>query len=328
MDIEFNNDKTVSISTPEYIDEAIECFGEDLGKSVTSPATKNLFDVNEESKPLSAKKQEIFHSVVARVLLMMKRSRPDLETAISFLCTRVAYSTEEDWEKLRRLLKFLQQTKSDKRVIGAKSLTELNTWIDASYAVHPNMRGHTGGVMSMGHGVIHARAGKQKLNVKSSTEAEIVGLSEYLPYNIYIKNFMEEQGYVLKKNEVKQDNMSAIRMEKNGRNSCTGNSRHVHIRYFFVKDRIDKGELTIEYCPTTEMLADYFTKPLQGGLFKRMRAVIMGWADVDTLQEGYDAHTNKERVENTNDVDSINVFKCDVTNDLKYKTYAEAVNTK
>jgi len=76
------------------------------------------------------------------------------------------------------------------------------------------------------------------------------------------------------------------------------------------------------------MLADYFTKPLQGGLFKRIRAVIMGWADVDTLQEGYDSHTNKERVENSNEVDSINVFKCDNTNDMKYKTYAEAVNTK
>ena len=84
----------------------------------------------------------------------------------------------------------------------------------------------------MGTGVIHARAGKQNLNVKSSTEAEVVGLSEYLP-----KFFMKEQGYKLCKNEVKQDNESAIRMEKNGRNSCTGNSRHVDIRYFFVKDR-------------------------------------------------------------------------------------------
>ena len=86
--------------------------------------------------------------------------------------------------------------------------------------------------MSMGQGVIHARAGKQKLNVKSSTEAEIVGLSEYLPYNIHITNFMKEQGYELKRNEIKQDNMSAKRVEKNGRNSCTGNSRHVDIRYF------------------------------------------------------------------------------------------------
>ena len=56
------------------------------------------------------------------------------------------------------------------------------------------MRGYTGGTMSMGQGVINARDGKQKLNMKSSTEAEIVGLSEYLPHNIHITNFMKEQG--------------------------------------------------------------------------------------------------------------------------------------
>ena len=58
--------------------------------------------------------------------------------------------------------------------------------------------------------------------------------------------------------------LSAIHMEKNGRNSCTGNSRHIHIIYFFVKDIIYKGEMRVEYCPTHLLLADLFTKPLMG----------------------------------------------------------------
>ena len=58
-------------------------------------------------------------------------------------------------------------------------------------------------------------------------------------------------------------------MEINGRNSCTGNSRHVNIRYFLVKDRVDKKELEIQYCPTDIVLADFSTKSLQGSLFKR-----------------------------------------------------------
>ena len=73
-------------------------------------------------------------------------------------------------------------------------------------------------------------------------------------------------------------------MLKNGRNSCTGNSRHIDIRYFFVKDRIDKGEVRIEYCPSLIMLADYFTKPLQGYLFKKFRDVIMGYKHISTLK--------------------------------------------
>ncbi len=56
------------------------------------------------------------------------------------------------------------------------------------------------------------------------------------------------------------------------------------IRYFFVKDRVDKGEITVEYCPTHAMLADYFTKPLQGALFRKFRDVIMGNRTLDELE--------------------------------------------
>jgi len=138
----------------------------------------------------------------------------------------------------------------------------INEWVDAAYAVHPNMRSHTGGCISFGLGTLHARSTKQKLNTKSSTEAEIVGMSDYLLFNIWLRMFLEEQGHFLTKNIVYQDNQSAIKMERNGRNPCTGNSRHVDIRYFFVKDRIDKDEISVEYCPTDIMLADFLTKPL------------------------------------------------------------------
>ena len=108
------------------------------------------------------------------------------------------------------------------------------------------------------------RSLKQKLNTKSSRETEIVGMSEYVPCNIWLNMFLKEQGYDLLDNVVFQDNQSAIRMEINQRNSCAGNSRHIHIRYFFMKDRIEKKEMRVEYCPTKHMLTDYFTKPLQG----------------------------------------------------------------
>ena len=134
---------------------------------------------------------------------------------------------------------------------------------------------------------------------------------------------MKEQGYKLKKNEVRQDNMSTIRMEKNGRNSCTGNSRHVDIWYFFVNDRVDKRELTIEYCPRTEILADFFTKPLQVTLFKKMRAVFLGWEAIKTLRAGYESHIDKERVENTG-----KVSMSDVTSKDTKRTYADVVSMK
>ena len=88
---------------------------------------------------------------------------------IDFLCTRVSKSTEEDWVKLRRLLHYLYGTLDMNRIIGAKGLDLMETYVDASYAVHHDMRGHTGALMTLGRGIIQAKASKQKLNTKSST---------------------------------------------------------------------------------------------------------------------------------------------------------------
>ena len=108
---------------------------------------------------------------------------------------------------------------------------------------------------------------------------------------------MEEQGYQIKENILYQDNKSAILMEINGRNSCTGNSRHINIRYFWVKDRVDKGKIKIRYLPTHLMLADFFTKPLMGKLFETMREYIMGWKPIEDLILQFDEDRIKEDVE-------------------------------
>ena len=294
MNITIRKDKKVQIEMKDQVKETILAFDEDVTTSATTTAALHLFDINNDCPKLDEARSDNFHHVVAKLLYLSKRARPDIETAVAFLCTRVTKVDEDDWKKLLRVLKYLRSTIDLVRVIGASSLTELFSFIDAAYAVHWDMRSHTGGIMSMGCGALHTKSSRQKLNTKSSTEAEIVGISDYLPYNIWMRNFMKEQGYDLDKNVIYQDNQSAIRMERNGRNSCTGNSRHVDIRYFFVKDRVDKKEVTIEYCPTYIMLADYFTKALQGKQFAQLRDVIMGKISIQQL---FDMNTAlKERV--------------------------------
>ena len=66
-----------------------------------------------------------------------------------------------------------------------------------------------------------------------------------------------------------------MRMEKNGRKSIKGNSRHIDIRNFFIKDRVEKWRIIIMYCPTHLMLADYFTKPPQKALFHNFLDIII-----------------------------------------------------
>ena len=96
--------------------------------------------------------------------------------------------------------------------------------------------------------------------------------------------FLHGQVYGIMNNIVYQDNQIAIRTESNGRNYCTGNSRHINIRYFFVKDRVDEGGVKIEYFLTQLMLADYFTKPLKGKMLTIFRDVIMGYKSISSLK--------------------------------------------
>ena len=130
----------------------------------------------------------------------MKRDRPYIETSVSFLMTRVSKSNEKDWEKLKRCLGFMKGTIDDSRVIGADSLRDLHVWVDAYHAVHENMLDHTGGNISMGTGTTHNKSSKQKLNTRSTTESELVGVSEYLPYDLWQVNFFRHQGYEIRNN--------------------------------------------------------------------------------------------------------------------------------
>jgi hypothetical protein len=93
---------------------------------------------------------------------------------------------------------------------------------------------------------------------------------------LWTRYFIEGQGYNIEASILNQDNLSAILLEKNGRASSSKRTKHINVQYFFIKDRIASGELTVKHCPAAEMLADHFTKPLQGTLFRASRAEIQG----------------------------------------------------
>mmetsp|Transcript_18891 Transcript_18891/g.27102 ORF Transcript_18891/g.27102 Transcript_18891/m.27102 type:complete len:180 (+) Transcript_18891:74-613(+) len=137
-------------------------------------------------------------------------------------------------------------------------------------------RPESGSLISLGKGAIHAKSNKQRLMTKSSTESELVGLSDTLPMVIWVRNFLLEQGYNVNPAIIYQDNMSTIAMAKKGK-STNERTRHINIRYFFVKDKIESEEVTIEYLQTDEMIADLLTKPLQGEKFRRLRNLALNW---------------------------------------------------
>ena len=130
-------------------------------------------------------------------------------------------------------------------------------------------------MMSLGRGAAMSFLHRHKLNARSSTEAELIGIDDALPYIMWGLYFIEAQGYEVTHNILYQDNKSTILLAKNGRWSSSKRTKHINNRYFLVKDKIDRGELEVQHCGTKEMWSDVLTKPLQGRAYCEMRSNLM-----------------------------------------------------
>ena len=113
--------------------------------------------------------------------------------------------------------------------------------------------------------------------------------------------FLEAQNFIVTTNILYQDNQSAMKIEMNRKQSGGQKTKHMNIRYFWIKDRLKSEGIKVEYCPTGKMIADFFTKPLQGRLFKHLRDVVMGYKHINDLQDFQyksDQDSFQERVRN------------------------------
>ena len=264
----------VKIIMTEYISSIVEWWG--TTQTAKTPASDDLFvigDTNILTNEMSSK----FHSGVAKCLYVAKRARPDILTAVSYLTTRVQSPNESDYKKLDRLFKYLNGTKELGLRLTQKNGINVMIQIDASFAVHPEAKSHAGSATSIGEGTIYAKSSKIKMNTKSSTESEFIACSDHAPMGINMMNFLVKQGYKINQVIIGQDNQSSIHLINRGRPASL-RTRHINIRYFFLKDLIDRGEVLIKYIPTNDMIADILTKPLQGHQFLALRKKLLNEA--------------------------------------------------
>jgi hypothetical protein len=137
-----------------------------------------------------------------------------------------------------------------------------------------DMRGQTGAVLTTGECSVLFKSCKQKVNTRSSTETELIAVDDILPTVQWAKSFMAEQGYELE-TEIREDNRSTMLLMRNGRLSSGKRTKHLDVRYFYLKDLIDRGMIKLSHCVSDNMIADYFTKPTQGKRFLALRNLIL-----------------------------------------------------
>ena len=199
MTIYLSRKRKVTISMIDYILKMFSLLPEKtqqrIMKGKTTPAGENLFTVNENNPvKVSDKNRVLVHSSTAQLLFLGKRARPDVQTPVAFLCTRVKVSDEDDSKKLERVMGYLYGTLYISLILGTDNSGNIYCWKDGAHVVHQYMKLHTGLVMSFGHGAALSESLKQKVNTISSTETNTVVISDGMPKNMWVFYFTRSQG--------------------------------------------------------------------------------------------------------------------------------------
>ena len=130
------------------------------------------------------------------------------------------------------------------------SMNLVKWWIDASYNVHWDSKGHNGAMMSLSKGAAIDNSNKQNINVNSSTEGELVATHDQMSDVMHTLYFIEAQGYVVNKNLIYQDNQATIRLEVDGRLSTSNKTKHINTWLFYITCKITNNKIEVEYCST------------------------------------------------------------------------------
>ena len=142
------------------------------------------------AKDLDPDVAKVFHRLVAQLLYISKRSRPDPAPAVPFLTTRVCKPNEDEWKKLRMVIEYLKQTINLPLVLKVDK-SKPDVWsIDAAYVVHSDCKSHTGASFTMGWGSFVSFSCKQKLNCKSSCEAELIAVDDIIGHVLRLRHFL------------------------------------------------------------------------------------------------------------------------------------------
>jgi hypothetical protein len=276
LTLDFRTAGEVAITMVNAINEILETCG--VETTSATPAASCLFDVREGVELASADMAKWFHSNVAKVLHVSKRVLPECLTSVSFLSTRVQACDIDDLAKLRRLLGYIRANRTRGIILRIGEHMGVKSFIDAAYGVHTSSgRSHTGCAIVLGEaGPVYVKSGKQKIVTKSSTEAELVAMSDSTSQAIHLRNFVTAQGYDMGPAIIYQDNMSTMALMKRG-GPCSERSRHIDIRHFWVAERVANHEVRIEHLGTAEMFSNVLTKPVQGAQFLRERLGLTNW---------------------------------------------------
>jgi hypothetical protein len=173
MTLDYSKDGKVKILIVDYIRKMLAEIPDDMDGEAATRAANHLFEVNESADKLDKETSQLFHHNVAKLLFLCKRAEPDVQGAVAFLTTRVQQPDVDDYKKLRRAMQYLRSTADLPLTLEADNAHIVKWFVNASFAVHPDIKSHTGGMMSLGKGTAYGTSTRQKLTTTKAQYKEL-----------------------------------------------------------------------------------------------------------------------------------------------------------
>jgi hypothetical protein len=260
----------LTVSMAAYVKKLLKDYA--VTGSASSPADARVFELD-TLPALTTREQKNYHTLVAKLLFLANRTRPDIMLPVSFLTTRVNGPTTGDKKKLDRVMKYLNST-PDKKLFFKGLDDGIVFAIDAAFALHNDGMSHTGVVGKLFGDTVMVKSCKQKIVTRDSTEAELVALSDKALLAVRCAEFVAEQGIKVDPPVIEQDNTSTISLVTIGGGKYR--NKYMRVRQLSVLQLVTDGDVKVKHVRTNEMDADGCTKPLQGNLGRYMVSRMLG----------------------------------------------------
>jgi hypothetical protein len=269
MFLKRNDDYSVTLDMTAYSLNIAERYADvfkDYSTKIKDPSDLKLFSnaTTTKAEPGTENESRKFKSIVMG-LMYLSNVRIDILKECVILSMMANNPTEAAWNTLKRVLRFISKYPSCTINLGAEN-TNVTVYSDAGYGEHTDGRSHSGLFITLGEngGPILTKSKKQTLVTLSSTEAEMLALTDAVRKALPVARLLVELGFnETEKIVAMQDNTSTMRLALVGE-GLGGKAKHFRVRFHFLKELIEEGLLDIIYCSTDMMIADLFTKPMVG----------------------------------------------------------------
>ena len=267
--------KILKINQRAFLENVLKRFKMFECKPVSTPIeVGKRFEKLKDGENTTSQKE--YQAAIGSLTYAAIATRPDISYAVGVLSQFMSCPGQVHFQGVKRILRYLKGTLHYGLKFEAKDEADISIqgFADADWAGDVSTRKSTSGyIFQLGNATVSWKAKKQTIVALSSTEAEYVSSCLAAQETIWLRNLLTSIGYKqLHPTTIYEDNQGAIALSKNAKSHPR--TKHIDIKYHYVRDATEKGHLQLEYCPSEIMLADVFTKALPKTRFEELRTLL------------------------------------------------------